>query len=302
MSDQDDATLPSSPSTDYCLRAWPTEHPDVTRLQFIHSVLKQARENGFVQLPQLVAARSGESFVEYRGRLWQVETWVPGAADFHESPSLAKATAAAETLARFHLAVQRKPAQRSVPLAIRQRLEQLQTMRREIQTTFGQLRAVGPIVEFADLVATHFDSVRTELARWADVPLPQFPSIRDIWSDHVFFEGDEVTGFVDFGAMRLDAQVTDVARLLGSLDQGRGGFWSAGFEAYAAVRRLNEEVKRDMEFQARSLDRANALLAPYVWIRWLNIDKIQFDEPARAIERLERSMERLRRLGSPKIQ
>src|SRR5205085_7730253 len=43
------------------------------------------------------------------------------------------------------------------------------------------------------------------------------PAIRDVHHEHVLFTGDQVTGLIDFGALRIDTPLTDVARLVGSL-------------------------------------------------------------------------------------
>ena len=47
--------------------------------------------------------------------------------------------------------------------------------------------------------------------------LPLSPAIRDIHHDHVLFSGDQVTGLVDFGILRIDTPLADMARLVGSL-------------------------------------------------------------------------------------
>ncbi len=40
---------------------------------------------------------------------------------------------------------------------------------------------------------------------------------RDLWSDHLLFSGTEVSGIIDYGALRVDEPAADLARLLGSL-------------------------------------------------------------------------------------
>lgn len=56
-----------------------------------------------------------------------------------------------------------------------------------------------------------------QLKPLADVSFRLQPCIRDIWHDHVLFDGDRVTGLIDFGAMQIDTPATDIARLVGSL-------------------------------------------------------------------------------------
>src|ERR1041384_3030996 len=55
----------------FCLRAWPTHHPDRERLRQIHRWMMQARQSGLSFVPPLVTTRSGHTWVEHAGRLWE---------------------------------------------------------------------------------------------------------------------------------------------------------------------------------------------------------------------------------------
>ena len=57
----------------------------------------------------------------------------------------------------------------------------------------------------------------SELKSAAEKPVATHPVLRDVWSDHVLFEGARVTGIIDYGALRMDEPAADLARLLGSL-------------------------------------------------------------------------------------
>ena len=46
------------------------------------------------------------------------------------------------------------------------------------------------------------------------------PCLGDVWAEHVLFEGNQITGLIDFGGMRYDHPAQDLARLLGSYTQG----------------------------------------------------------------------------------
>src|SRR5262245_48117331 len=57
-----------------CLRRWPTEHPTVERLRFIHAVLQLVSAKlSVVACPLLT--RDGGTFVEYDGHLWELSFW-----------------------------------------------------------------------------------------------------------------------------------------------------------------------------------------------------------------------------------
>ena len=113
------------------------------------------------------------------------------------------------------------------------------------------------------------------LAPLADVPLPLQPCIRDVWHDHVLFDGDTVTGLVDFGAMQIDTPATDVARLLGSLVGDDANGWQEGLTAYSAVRPLTEQES----LAVVALDTAGTILAVCNWIRWIYVERRQFPDP-----------------------
>src|SRR5690606_5799306 len=104
------------------------------------------------------------------------------------------------------------------------------------QQTLMHLAALGP-----ELLQHLIHIQRTA------VPL-QFV-LRDVWSDHILFTEDCVTGIIDFGAARVDEPATDVARLLGSLEPRDASRWLLGWEAYQAA---NPHV--DLE-RVRLLDR-----------------------------------------------
>jgi homoserine kinase type II len=76
------------------VRRWPAEHPTPQRLRFIHAVLQHAAQRGIPFLPLPIATRSGQSFVAHAGHLWEFTPWLPGAADYEQSPSAAKLHAA----------------------------------------------------------------------------------------------------------------------------------------------------------------------------------------------------------------
>ena len=67
---------------------------------------------------------------------------------------------------------------------------------------------------------------------YADASFALQPCLVDVWHDHVLFTGEEVTGVVDYAAMRLDVPHADLARLLGSLVEDDEAGWRAGLEAY----------------------------------------------------------------------
>ncbi len=287
----------------HCLRRWPREHPSKSRLQFIHEVLTTAQANGFRRMPlprQL--ASSLDAFLEHDGVLWQLEPWIEGEADFHRDPSRVKACNALTALGQFHRSIGPWRKQTGRPPVVQDRIDRLTHLSQS--TTFLTAAPVDPapdldfarqaLTEYADLAAPLIEPARNALSQFAASTVELRPTIRDIWSDHVLFSADEVTGLIDFGAMRLDWQLADVARLLGSLDEGTGRFWDAGLKSYC------ESADRDVESTApviSALDTAIVLMAPFNWLNWLLFERRRFESMPRVRQRLLVAMTRLRRLA-----
>jgi Ser/Thr protein kinase RdoA (MazF antagonist) len=108
------------------------------------------------------------------------------------------------------------------------------------------------------------------------------PCLCDPWHDHVLFEGERVTGLIDYGAVKVDNVAVDLARLLGSLVPDDAERWQIGLEAYRRVRKLSLEE----ESLARVLDVTAVVLGVATWLRWLFEIKRDFGDPQAAIQRL----------------
>jgi homoserine kinase type II len=121
---------------------------------------------------------------------------------------------------------------------------------------------------------------------------PLQPAIRDIHHDHVLFTGDEVTGLIDFGALRIDTPLADVARLVGSLagdDQADRDFALA---AYSEQRPLSAVDRQWIDW----LDRSGLVLGGLNWLTWLYLDRRDMGDPARVQQRLADLCRRLQRI------
>ncbi len=116
-----------------CLRRWPHEYPTPERLEFIQAVLWHVEREGFARSPLPLETLRHAGFVPHGGALWQLEPWMPGAADYHAMPSEARLRSALSSLAEFHLAAASFPLADNGPLPSerliqrRDRLEQLRS-------------------------------------------------------------------------------------------------------------------------------------------------------------------------------
>ena len=104
----------------------------------------------------------------------------------------------------------------------------------------------------------------------------------------MLFDGLQVSGLIDFGAMNYDTVATDVARLLGSLARNDLQVREEGLRAYTAVRPLNTVELELVE----CFDQANVILSPLNWLQWLLIDGRQFADLSLVWQRLDELIER----------
>jgi Ser/Thr protein kinase RdoA (MazF antagonist) len=291
-----------SPRGKLVLRRWPIEHPAPAGLRFIHSVLRHVSALGLKIVPVQIAATGGDTFVEHAGHLWELAPWLEGVADYEKFPRVEKLRAAMTALGQLHLAAADFPH----PLAphsaggspaVTRRLARL----RELQT--GGIDALAHSIndatwpELAPLARQFLTTLPrlipgaiTRLMPLADAALPLQPSIRDIWHDHVLFNGDRVTGLLDFGAMQIETPTGDVARLLGSLAGDDANGWREGLAAYSTIRPLSEHET----LAVFALDASGTLLAGCNWIRWIYAEGRKFKNRPQVIARFARLLNRIR--------
>ncbi|HMP58402.1 MAG TPA: phosphotransferase [Gemmatales bacterium] len=136
-------------------------------------------------------------------------------------------------------------------------------------------------------------TAQVRLSPWRNRPVPLQPCLTDVWSDHVLFVDDKLTGLVDFGGLRWDHVAVDLARLIGSLVDGDTQAWSLALAAYARHRRL-EPATGDL---ARLLDRTGQLAAVATWLRTLVLEPRPLADPGRAWARLAQCTLRLTQDG-----
>ena len=212
-----------------CVRRWPTEHPTPPGLRRIHDMLRGAVAAGCRFLPAPLPALDGSTVTQHQGRLWEVTPWMPGTPD--DSPRIDEERLACvwRALAAFHLASLQQGMFRNVLAAprgpspgIAERLQKLDYVTavglaevRHAAVPLGWERLAMQRDEYTQLLGTAARQVRPVLTAVATDHVEQAVCIRDIRREHVLFTDDEVTGWVDFGAMSLDSPAADAARVLG---------------------------------------------------------------------------------------
>lgn len=274
-------------------RAWPADGTDPAHLSQIHEWIFMAEPLGFVPIP--VRDRLGRTFREQGGRLWDVSPWMPGSALSEFPPDRPQLLAGFAALASFHRALESHSRVGPSP-GLGHRLT-------EIKALMG-----GGLDRFQSAVeAEASDPVSSPALRWLDVArrvAPRYynqikpvagagcrlqPCLRDVRSDHLLFEGQRLTGLIDFGAMRVDTVSGDLARLLTEWLKGELWARAEALDAYSTLRPL--EGPEGMLIEA--FEASAALLSAGHWIRWHFLDKRVFEDPHAVSRGIERGLERL---------
>jgi homoserine kinase type II len=272
---------------EFCLRAWPAGE-EADRVRRLHRLMRHARGQGLDFVPAVHVAGDGDTVVEVVARVWELSGWLPGRADYAEHPAPVRLEVAAEALARLHRAweVYATPAQ-PCP-AVRRRQEVLADWERFVAAGWRPsgppTDPVGPVAERAwRLLHRWMTDISMQLRPWADHCQRLQPCLCDVWHDHLLFEGDRLTGLVDYGAVKHDHVAVDLARMLGSLVGDDAAGWECGLRSYRRVRRLSDEEA----WLARVLDHTGTVLGMVNWLRWLYHDGRTYEDRPAVARRLE---------------
>lgn len=277
----------------WAARRWP-ENSRAERLAWIQNILLNLPES--IPIPKPLLSHSGHAFLEFDRFFWTIEPWLPGQADYWYQPSEKKLTAAMHALAQFHRATSRwATGPQPIPSitervdALRQHAESLMIYATSIPDAQDELASLGR--ELLTLAREQLPTWLSALSPLIDVETMLIPCIRDIWHDHILFTGGQVTGLIDFGAMRMDSIAVDLARLIGSLVGDNLLLRKLAVEAYCAANPFNPSDLRLVDL----IDGSSQVIAGLNWIRWLYVENRTFDHPARVHERMRNILNRLKR-------
>ena len=269
-------------------------------------MLRHVASRGFERLPVPVNNLSGKSFTRWDGLLWELAPWLPGKADYRRLPRPAKLSAALEVLAEFHLAAASFPT--NMPAigpspGVAWRKERLSRLiaggQERLRASLGR-SPCGEFKQRAAVILNRFSTVAAPLAEKIEnldeVAVPLQPCIRDVWHEHILFRENQVTGLIDFGAMRVDNVACDVARLLGSLALDDAAGWQQGLAAYEAIRPLSKPERRLVV----AFDQTAVAMGGLQWIEWCCVEGRQFENTHGVLSRLDEFIERLDHWAAPR--
>ena len=292
------------------VRGWPLDGLPRQRLEALHRLLEHVAPTVPVAVP--VVTRDGNRLAEWQGRLWQLEPWMPGTADFRDNPSSTRLEEAMATLARFHLSARGFVADRGAETwfgssessrspAVGERLTQLADYQRQWDQLVGRARKTvsgradwtGLLGDVDRLFARGATAVAGQLQTVQPTGYRCQPCLRDIWHDHMLWTGDRVTGLIDPGSCRSDNVAIDLSRLLGSLVGDDTAAWDRGLAAYD--RRAGLDLAETGLVTV--LDQSTVLLSGAVWMERLAGGRVGAQSAAAVYRRLTEVVSRMRRLA-----
>lgn len=294
----------------HCLRRWSVSQTSSARVLAIHQLLEVANHRGITAVPVPLKADSGTTLLDIDGEFWQLEPWMSGVADFSTKPNDERLESAMTQLARLHNAIRDwapspqvsqwfQPPNLSPSPTIGHRINMIDGHVAMVadfdaalaQETDARFREVGSRV--ASLFRAAHPAVKRELVAVQELGVPLQPCIRDVWHDHLLFDGDELSGIVDFGAMATDSVSCDLSRLLGSLFGCDFASWRRGLSHYETVRPMTEAEHRLL----RPLNRSSVLLSGMTWLKRRYVLRNTPTDLSRVCDRLDAILVRLASLA-----
>jgi Ser/Thr protein kinase RdoA (MazF antagonist) len=105
----------------------------------------------------------------------------------------------------------------------------------------------------------------------------------------VLYEGGRVTGIVDYGSVKTDHVAVDLARLLGSLVGNDAPRRAEGLKGYMKIHALTDEEQELIIL----LDETGTILGAANWIRWVYLERRQYENREAIANRLAVLVSRL---------
>lgn len=268
----------------FAVRRW-NEGVDLQRLAWITNTLRSAKSSGLT----FIAAPIAATFRDAHGSLWEAAEWLPGEPLSSLASESSTVREAVSGLARTHQSfLKTEPISNGVA-AFGERLSQIDRLKNSPPQLDG--RTLGDWPELATLAAQLPSAAKraaTQLAPFALRTWDLQPIHGDARPEHFLMSEGKLTGLIDFGAMRRDTVLADVARLAGELALGDEARRDevVGYYETAAERPIDRAA-------VAALDLAGAVLSAANWLRWLGENPPDAFDPELVRQRLRAIAARL---------
>lgn len=276
-----------------CLRAWPTGKTREDHLRLIHQAQNLCK---LPFVPRLWRTRNKDCYVRRGEQFWEVSDWMPGHAGFHLQPSDERLFAAMRALAAIHESLQHAEARVGPCPGVERIIAGFRAWRDLVQSGWKpdfrlpypyeiheRGRRAWNILLGGALTAEY------SLHGWAERPVPIQLCLCDVWHDHILYTGNEVTGLIDFGAVKIDCVAVDLARLLGSLIPDETERMNRALAVWSALRPAPRTVLELVPV----IDRAQVAVGLANWVRWIYLDKRPFSDERQVVRRMDALLRRV---------
>ncbi len=215
----------------WCLRGWPEQVPDA-RLVFMHWALLHSRANGFSGVPVLRQLPSGDTFVRLGAYRYEVQSWLPGKPCGPKRKfgstlpnevcplSRTRLLKIADALGRFHQSLaDLRPHETDFRHSLDPHFLQTRTaysvFKQNVRENESQVSASPLIQKWLGLLPQLLNAAQSLIEKHPDTAQAADTLCHgDLWPSHVFFDGTDFAGFVDFESLTYASPVTDLAQLI----------------------------------------------------------------------------------------
>ena len=264
---------------------------DMRYLQILHVLQAFLVDHGMLQIASLLsvvaknetaaaASLLTDTLLVRHDGVWQAEQWMPGtplsgpqlstlqienaATALHQFHSLAAEFAArGASTNRFELRIGPSPALTRRLQIIKELLDgELEYLDRTCRTdTHSGFRQ--PAIAMCNLLRASLPELQQESVLLQKERFLLQPVIRDLWSEHVLFTEDQVTGIIDLNASATDHVSLDLARLQRSWFANDTQRITEFVAAYQCLRPFSPTERQLFT----TFDACNVLLSPVTWLR-----------------------------------
>lgn len=284
----------------YSMKRWPVT-AERERLLEIHRFQSYLADTRKSLTPGLVKWSNGETLLEADDAYWEIADWKSGApienlGDVNDE----QIRQCAEALASIHSRSESYHTQVGVSPGIQQRVDGMiaaiqpctDKRRRFLESisAYDKYVAANVLKDISIRSMRVIPSLLDSVQRLSKKSVKCFWILRDVWRQHILFQGNRISGMIDFGAARMDWPGLDLVRAFGTLMFESDPRWTMAIMHY-----LNQRGDDSLELaDIRMIHRASVALSALQWLDWFAEE--QFDWTNRLSSSWNRVLELQRQL------
>ena len=227
----------------------------LSSLKNAHAFLDQTRKNKFVLFPLILRNKENATVVYHDGFYWDLSSWIPGNIP---DCSIFNLIQCINKLGRFHIAISSEQSGFGIMPAMECRKIEINSF----SISAINFSAIGflPLFNLIDLLKW----IKQEVGILMVSPNPSVKT-QYCWGDarreNILFNGSEISGFIDYCAIRNDCREVDVSRMISSFAGDDYLMWTNALNAYSETSEINYLV-------CRKLDILGTIVSLYRWLKW----------------------------------